>query len=87
MQKEQKKSVIKKFQSHVKDTGSSEVQIALLTEKIINLSEHLKAHHKDNHSRKGLIGMVGQRRKLLQYLRMTNLKSYMEVTQSLGLRK
>ncbi len=87
MQREQKKGIIKDFQTHGKDTGSAQVQVAILTEKINQLTEHLKAHPKDKHSRRGLIGMVGRRRKLLRYLQMNNTAEYSKLTQSLGLRK
>ena len=87
MKKDDKKSVMKKFQAHAKDTGSSEVQVAILTEKINSLSEHLKTHKKDKHSRRGLLGMVGKRRRMLRHLQMNNPTKYQEVTSSLGLRK
>jgi len=82
-----KKEVIKTHQTHAKDTGSSRVQIAVLTNKIEMLSQHLKEHSKDKHSRRGLIGMVGKRRKLLRYLQMTDVAQYAQVTKALGLRK
>jgi small subunit ribosomal protein S15 len=82
-----KKEVIKTHQTHAKDTGSSHVQIAVLTNKIDSLAEHLKSHAKDKHSRRGLIGMVGKRRKLLRYLQMKNATQYAEITKALGLRK
>jgi small subunit ribosomal protein S15 len=82
-----KKEVIKTHQTHAKDTGSSQVQIAVLTNKIDMLSEHLKTHAKDKHSRRGLIGMVGKRRKLLRYLQMNDATQYAQVTKALGLRK
>ncbi len=87
MQREDKKSVIGKFQTHKKDTGSAQVQIAILTEKINKLTEHLKTHAKDKHSRRGLIGMVGNRRRLLRYLQMNNAQEYTQLTKALGLRK
>lgn len=87
MKKDEKKSVIKKFQTHAKDTGSSQVQIAILTEKIAMLTEHLRAHKKDKHSRRGLLGMVGKRRRLLKYLQMSNASQYADVVKQLGLRK
>ncbi|MCF7847005.1 MAG: 30S ribosomal protein S15 [Candidatus Gracilibacteria bacterium] len=87
MKKDEKKGVVKKFQTHTKDTGSSQVQVAILTEKINSLSGHLKAHKKDKHSRRGLLGMVGKRRRLLRHLQMNNPTKYQEVTKSLGLRK
>ncbi len=82
-----KKEVIKTHQTHAKDTGSSQVQIAVLTNKIEALSEHLKEHSKDKHSRRGLIGMVGKRRKLLRYLQMSDAAKYAQITKALGLRK
>ena len=82
-----KKEVIKTHQTHAKDTGSSQVQIAVLTNKIEMLSQHLKEHSKDKHSRRGLIGMVGKRRKLLRYLQMHDALQYAQVTKALGLRK
>ncbi len=87
MQKDQKKSVIAKHQTHNKDTGSPQVQIAILTQKITDLTEHLKIHKKDKHSRRGLIGMVGNRRKLLRYLQMNDVKTYQALIKDLGLRK
>ena len=85
--KVEKKEVIKTHQTHAKDTGSSEVQIAVLTNKIEMLADHLQTHSKDKHSRRGLIGMVGKRRKLLRYLQMTNAAKYSQITKALGLRK
>ena len=87
MQKDVKKAVIKKFQSHGKDTGSARVQVAILTEKIARLTDHLKTHAKDKHSRRGLVNMVGRRRKLLRYLQMNDAAQYAEVIKALGLRK
>ncbi len=87
MQKDQKKGIIKKHQTHSKDTGSPQVQVAILTEKILSLTEHLKIHKKDKHSRRGLIGMVGKRRKLLRYLQMNDNKAYQALIKDLGLRK
>ena len=86
MQKEIKKDAIKKYQTHGKDTGSTQVQVAILTEKISSLTEHLKVHKKDVHSRRGLIGMVGQRRKLLRYLKMKNPTEYMKLVSALKIR-
>ena len=85
--KNTKKSVIKKFQTHAKDTGSAEVQIAVLTHRMTELTEHLKIHKKDKHSRQGLLKMVGKRRKLLQYLRINNPQKYKEITKILGFKK
>lgn len=87
MTKETKQEIIKKFGRDEKDTGSSEVQIALLTERINELTEHLKVHKKDNHSRRGLLQMVGKRRNLLNYLSKSDLPKYREVVEKLNLRK
>ena len=84
---ERKQEIIKLFRRDEKDTGSSEVQIALLTERINELTEHLKVHKKDNHSRRGLLKMVGKRRNLLNYLSRKDAESYKELVQKLGLRK
>ena len=84
---ERKQEIIKLFRRDEKDTGSSEVQIALLTERINELTEHLKVHKKDNHSRRGLLKMVGKRRNLLNYLSRKNPEAYKELVQKLGLRK
>lgn len=87
LRKETKEKLIKKFSIHKKDTGSSEIQIALLTEKIKQLTGHLKKHKKDYHSRRGLLTMVGKRRKLLSYLMRKNREKYINIVQKLGLRK
>ncbi|MCL2382711.1 MAG: 30S ribosomal protein S15 [Oscillospiraceae bacterium] len=87
MTKERKQEVIDNFKRDDKDTGSSEVQIALLTERINELTEHLKEHKKDNHSRRGLLQMVGKRRSLLNYLAKTDLPKYREIVEKLNLRK
>ena len=87
MTKERKTEIIKNFGRDEKDTGSSEVQIALLTERINELTEHLKVHKKDNHSRRGLLKMVGKRRNLLNYLSKNDLPKYREVVEKLNLRK
>ncbi len=87
MTKERKQEIIKTFGRDEKDTGSSEVQIALLTERINELTEHLKVHKKDNHSRRGLLQMVGKRRNLLNYLSKNDLPKYREVVEKLNLRK
>ncbi len=87
LQVAQKAQVVKQFQRAVTDTGSSEVQVALLTERINGLTEHFKAHTKDNHSRRGLLKMVSQRRKLLDYLKRTDAEKYRAVIERLGLRK
>ena len=87
MTKEKRTDVIKNFQSNKKDTGSSAVQIALLTERINYLTEHLKTHQKDRHSRVGLLRMVERRKRLLAYLSRTNPKQYAAVIERLDLRK
>jgi len=84
---EQKAKVVAEFQRAKGDTGSSEVQIALLTERINDLTGHFKEHQKDHHSRRGLLRMVSQRRKLLDYLKGKNLDSYRTLIKRLGLRK
>ena len=85
--KESKAEIIAKYKRDEKDTGSPEVQIALLTERINELTEHLKIHKKDNHSRRGLLKMVGKRRNLLNYLAKKDLNRYREIVEKLGLRK
>jgi small subunit ribosomal protein S15 len=85
--KETKQIMISKFQKSAQDTGSSEVQIALLTERIKYLTEHFKTHTKDNHSRRGLLMLVSQRKKLLNYLRRVDYGKYSKVIQELELRK
>ena len=85
--KEAKTEVIGQYKTHATDTGSPEVQIALLTQRINGLMEHFKAHVKDNHSRRGLLRMVGQRRRLLDYLRRKDADRYREVINRLGIRK
>ena len=87
LSKEVKSEIIKKYAKNEKDTGSSEVQIAILTEEIKTLTEHLKEHKQDFHSRRGLLKKVGQRRSLLQYLIKTDVTRYREIVKSLGLRK
>ena len=82
-----KKEVIDKYQTSKEDTGSTNVQIALLTKKIESLSDHFKAHKKGNHSRRGLLMMVNKRRKLLDYLKKKNNTSYKQLISDLGLRK
>jgi small subunit ribosomal protein S15 len=82
-----KKEIIEKFKVHPTDTGSSEVQIALLTDRIQYLTEHFKAHKKDHHSRQGLLKLVGQRRSLLDYLKKKDVNKYRTMLQELGLRK
>lgn len=85
--KESKKEIMGKFKRHDGDTGSPEVQIALLTERITQLTEHLNSHKKDIHSRRGLLKMVGQRRQLLAYLMRTDVDRYRQIVDSLGLRR
>ncbi|HEY1554272.1 MAG TPA: 30S ribosomal protein S15 [Kofleriaceae bacterium] len=82
-----KQETIKKHQHHEGDTGSPEVQVALLSERISHLTEHLKNNHKDHHSRRGLLKMVGQRRALLDYLKRKNLDGYKKLIELLGLRR
>lgn len=84
--KEEKEKIIKEWAKHQKDTGSVEVQIALLTKRINDLTEHLKVHSKDVHSRYGLVKMVGQRKRLLTYLRKVDFKRYAALTDKLGIR-
>jgi small subunit ribosomal protein S15 len=84
---ERKSEVVQKFARKPGDTGSPEVQIALLSERITYLTEHFKVHVKDHHSRRGLLMLVGQRRRLLDYLKSKNLERYRTVIQSLGIRK
>ena len=83
----EKNEIIAKFATHEGDTGSPEVQVALLTERINHLNEHLKVHKKDHHSRRGLLMMVGQRRGLLNYLMEKDIERYRELIAKLGLRK
>ncbi len=87
MTKERKQEVINTYKRDEKDTGSPEVQVALLTERINELTEHLKVHKKDNHSRRGLLKMVGKRRNLLNYLSRKDVQRYRELIAKLGLRK
>lgn len=84
---EKKKTVIDKYAQHDGDTGSTEVQVALLTARIEDLTEHFKIHKKDFHSRTGLLKLVGQRRKLLNYLKSSDIQRYRNLIASLGLRK
>lgn len=85
--KERKTEIINEFKVHENDTGSPEVQIAILTEEINNLNKHLQVHKKDFHSRRGLLKMVGKRRNLLNYLRNQDVVRYRELIQKLGLRR
>jgi small subunit ribosomal protein S15 len=82
-----KQEIIEKFRAHENDTGSPEVQIALLTERINHLTEHFKIHAKDHHSRRGLLKLVGQRRRLLDYLKLKEVERYRKVIKELGIRK
>ena len=84
---ERKQEIINTFRTHESDTGSTEVQIAILTERIRYLTEHLKEHKKDHHSRRGLLKLVGQRRGLLNYLQAKDINKYREILEKLGLRK
>ncbi|CAM1381353.1 30S ribosomal protein S15 [Fretibacterium fastidiosum] len=84
--KEKKQEVISEYRTHESDTGSPEVQVAVLTERIRELTEHLKAHSKDFHSRRGLLKMVGSRRKLLRYLKEKDFNRYKSLIERLGLR-
>lgn len=87
MSKEKKQEIIRKFRIHENDSGSPEVQIALLTERINQLSNHFQVHKKDFHSRRGLLKLVGQRRRLLNYLKSKRVESYNQLVKQLGLRK
>ncbi|EDP74216.1 30S ribosomal protein S15 [Hydrogenivirga sp. 128-5-R1-1] len=84
---EKKAEIIKKYARHEGDTGSPEVQIAILTERIKNLTEHIKQNKKDLHSRRGLIGMVNKRRKLLNYLKRVDVERYKKIVEELGIRQ
>jgi small subunit ribosomal protein S15 len=84
---ERKAEIISKFRTHDSDTGSPEVQVALLTERITHLADHFKTHAKDHHSRRGLFKMVGQRRRLLDYLKSVDASRYRKVIAELGIRK
>lgn len=85
--KEKKMKIIDEFKTHARDTGSTEVQIAILTERINTLGEHFKQHKNDFHSRRGLLSLVGRRRRLLGYLKTKDVKKYEEVLEKLSLRK
>ena len=85
--KVEKQEIIKAYAVHEGDTGSPEVQIAILTERIAELTEHLKTNQKDHHSRRGLLKMVGKRRALLEYLKKTDIESYRNLIARLGIRK
>ncbi|TDL35007.1 30S ribosomal protein S15 [Jeotgalibacillus sp. S-D1] len=84
---ERKNELIQEFRTHEGDTGSADVQVAILTEEINNLNEHLRTHKKDHHSRRGLLKMVGRRRNLLTYLRTNEVSRYRELINKLGLRR
>ncbi|MGI8494891.1 MAG: 30S ribosomal protein S15 [Pyrinomonadaceae bacterium] len=85
--KDLKEQIVGDYKLHGSDTGSSQVQVALLTQRINELTEHFKVHKKDNHSRRGLLKMVSQRRKHLDYLKRTNIEQYHEMVKRLGLRR
>lgn len=87
LDKDKKLKIIKKYQTHEGDTGSTEVQIAILSTEIDELAEHLKQHHKDHSSRRGLLRKVGERRRLLRYLKKENAKSYEELVKKLKLKQ
>jgi small subunit ribosomal protein S15 len=82
-----KKDVITKYRSHKTDTGSPEVQVAILSQRILLLQDHFKTHQKDHHSRRGLLSMVARRRRLLKYLKSSNPERYKNLIQSLGIRR
>ena len=84
---EKKQEIINSFKKHETDTGSPEVQIAILTERIIYLTEHFKIHKKDHHSRRGLLKLVGQRRRLLDYVKKKDVERYKSVIERLGIRR
>jgi small subunit ribosomal protein S15 len=84
---EDKKELINRFKTHESDTGSPEVQVGLLTHRITYLTEHLKVHKKDHHSRRGLLKMVGRRRRLLNYVKNNDVKRYRTIIEALGLRR
>ncbi len=85
--KEQKENIIKQYKLHEGDTGSPEVQIALISERLTELNLHFQSHKKDHHSRRGLLKLVGQRRKLLSYLKTIDMERYAKLVKELGLRK
>jgi len=85
--KEDKQNIIEKFKIHESDTGSAAVQIALITTRINILNEHLKINNKDHHSRRGLVVLVGKRKRLLEYIKKNNLNGYKKLIKELGLRK
>ena len=85
--KELKEKIVGDYKTHDSDTGSSQVQVALLTQRINELTEHFKTHKKDNHSRRGLLKMVSRRRKLLDYMKRRDINEYHQIIQKLGLRR
>jgi small subunit ribosomal protein S15 len=87
VEQERKTALVQKFQQHEKDTGSPEVQVALLSERINMLTDHFKTHKKDHHSRRGLLKLVGQRRRLLDYLKTKDATRYKKLIEGLGIRK
>ena len=87
MTKEEKQAIMAEYATHEGDTGSPEVQVAVLTKRINDLTEHLKIHAKDHHSRRGLLKMVGHRRNLLAYLQKVDIERYRDIVKKLGLRK
>lgn len=87
LSKESKQQIIGRYKIHDKDSGSPEVQIALLTERITYLTDHFKVHKKDHHSRRGLLRLVGRRRRLLDYLKANKIERYRAIVKELGLRK
>jgi len=87
LSQDKKKGLIEQFKVHEGDTGSPEVQIALLSERINGLTDHFKTHRKDHHSRRGLLMLIGKRRGLLEYLRKKDLERYRAITEKLGIRK
>jgi small subunit ribosomal protein S15 len=87
IEREKKLATVRQYQLHEKDSGSAEVQVALLTERINQMTEHLKVHEHDHHSRRGLLKLVGQRRRLLTYLSNNDVKRYRQLVARLGLRK
>ena len=87
LEKDEKNNLIGDYQVHSNDTGSPEVQVALLSERITLLTDHFKTHVKDHHSRRGLLKLVGQRRRLLDYLRSSNVERYRKLISELGIRK
>ncbi len=87
VEQEKKAELVQKYRTHEKDTGSPEVQVALLSERINMLTEHFKIHKKDHHSRRGLLKLVGQRRRLLDYLKRKDVNRYKKLIETLGIRK